>query len=361
MDDTAHLLTHLHRGGAWAYLWTNPGKRSLWAPTGQSSGAPVERSPLLIRVPAGRVNVYFGVHPATQIPWANSRGQPVPRDKVRAQVAYIAAINCAFAEFDAKDFVAADLQGGKDAIRAHLATLATPPSVVVDSGGGYHVYWLLDEPLILDNDVIRARAARFQREWVTCVRGDGSAKDLARMLRLPGTLNHKYQPPHPVSFVAADFDHIYRLADLEETARPDGIAEGKSNTSALSEANELEVSRTIRSDRLARARSDLARLALWRRDNYAAWLEVGMALAELGRDGLTLWDHWSRGSSKYRPGVCREKWATFRPRDGVTLSSLTYWARVDSLLPLPARLVQDPQHQQGNPDDHRQRASQPRR
>jgi hypothetical protein len=38
-----------------------------------------------------------------------------------------------------------------------------------------------------------------------------------------------------------------------------------------------------------------------------------MALTELGDDGLTIWDDWSRGSRKYRRGETREKWQSFQP------------------------------------------------
>lgn len=70
-------------------------------------------------------------------------------------------------------------------------------------------------------------------------------------------------------------------------------------------------------------------LAPHRRENYNEWLQVGMALSQLGEVGLTLWDSWSRDSDKYKPGDCARKWQTFKPDDGITLGSLYYWATVD--------------------------------
>ena len=83
-------------------------------------------------------------------------------------------------------------------------------------------------------------------------------------------------------------------------------------------------------DDVGKAAAALQRLASWRRDDYGAWLDVGMALSELGAPGLALWDSWSQGSAKYEPGACDAKWGTFTPGDGLTLGSLLHWAGEDS-------------------------------
>ena len=44
---------------------------------------------------------------------------------------------------------------------------------------------------------------------------------------------------------------------------------------------------------------------------YDDWLEIGMALTPLGRDGLNLWDRWSSDSDKYQEGLCDRKWRSF--------------------------------------------------
>ena len=60
---------------------------------------------------------------------------------------------------------------------------ALPRSVIIDSGGGYHCYWLLVESFVLDDDEARSRADRLQKAWVELVGGDNGARDLARVLR----------------------------------------------------------------------------------------------------------------------------------------------------------------------------------
>ena len=78
----------------------------------------------------------------------------------------------------------------------------------------------------------------------------------------------------------------------------------------------------------------LEKLALWRCDDYQAWSEVGMSLSNLGENGLSLWERWSKKSSKYEEGVCAEKWKTFTPGNGLSLGSLYYWALQDSPPPI---------------------------
>lgn len=48
------------------------------------------------------------------------------------------------------------------------------------------------------------------------------------------------------------------------------------------------------------------------------WIAIGMALHNFdpGDTGLDLWECWSRGSDKYKPGHCERNWRTFAAKDG---------------------------------------------
>ena len=92
----------------------------------------------------------------------------------------------------------ADLDAALDV----LADLPAP-SLLVHSGGGLQPGWLLDEPWIITDDN-RANAASLVDGWVRTIahhahrRGweiDDGVGDLARILRLAGTFNHKTDPP----------------------------------------------------------------------------------------------------------------------------------------------------------------------
>lgn len=204
---TSEFLTHLHRGGTHSYWWTAEGKRSTWWPTVAAPRPPV---------PPGKLNVYFGVHPTNGVPrhkyvTGARAGQEKPASETRAHIEDIAAINCLFSEFDAKDFES------KAACLSHIADLFPSPSVLVDSGGGYHAYWLFAEPHALSTDEIRAEARDIQSRWVAWAGGDRGAKDLARVLRVPGTRNYKdkYAPDYPlVTFVWQEMNATYSLSEL---------------------------------------------------------------------------------------------------------------------------------------------------
>ena len=87
------------------------------------------------------------------------------------------------------------------------------------------------------------------------------------------------------------------------------------------------------SDGAILAAAAVMRLSTERVENYEEWVEVGMALHELGDAGLTLWDTWSQRSKKYRRGDCQQKWTTFD--DGpLGVKDLLKWAEQDSGEPI---------------------------
>ena len=194
------FFAHLHRGGAYGYLHALPDRRSWWFPVDRPLGPPAECT----------ANWYFGVHPCSAIPPTNANGEKREPAFVRAQKAYIAAINCLYAEFDAKTY------GSKEAILEHIRGAVFPsPSVVVDSGGGIHGYWLLKEPWMLDTEDTRRAAEMVQRLWVqNVVGGDPAVHDLVRILRVPGTVNLKYNPPPQVAFLECDLGRVYTIQAL---------------------------------------------------------------------------------------------------------------------------------------------------
>lgn len=82
--------------------------------------------------------------------------------------------------------------------RAKLKRFPLPPSIIIMSGGGLHVYWLLREPIDLQAPGEAERAKSLLRRLALALGGDLSAAEPARILRVPGTLNHRYTPPRQV-------------------------------------------------------------------------------------------------------------------------------------------------------------------
>lgn len=226
MKPTLAFFQHLHRGSAYAYYHALPERRSYWYPTSRPLAPPEEVT----------TNWYISVHPSSAIPPANAHGEIKDPPYVRAQKRYIAAVNCLYGEFDAKTY------GSKEAIAEHIASAAWPaPSVIVDSGGGLHGYWLLREPWVLDSDDARLAAEIVQRAWVQQVVGaDESVHDLVRILRVPGTRNFKYDPPRPVQFISCDLDRLYSLPALTAHLPPVHEAEPQFKCEPRQRATSIE-------------------------------------------------------------------------------------------------------------------------
>lgn len=112
--------------------------------------------------------------------------------------------------------------GGKDAVeRVHVAwvDLDTPeaiaglssfepgPSMTVCSGSGLHAYWSLWPPVGPDEAEIA------NRRLVHRLDGDPRAVDAARILRPPGSFNHKTGSPVPVTVDSVRVD-IFTVEDV---------------------------------------------------------------------------------------------------------------------------------------------------
>ncbi|MDX2159888.1 MAG: DUF927 domain-containing protein [bacterium] len=79
----------------------------------------------------------------------------------------------------------------RQAVLTKLHTFDPPPSAIIDSGGGLHAYWLLSEPVMLD-ETSRKRTAGILRGLFTALGGDPQyVKSVASVMRLPGSINTK--------------------------------------------------------------------------------------------------------------------------------------------------------------------------
>ena len=178
-----------------------------------------------------------------------------------------------------------------DEVRRRIDEAALPaPSMIVNSGHGFHCYWLLDEPLI-DLDLW----SRHQQALIDELGSDPCIKDAARIMRLPGFLNVKGDPV-VCDIVDCDPARQYPLDEFPRSApRPSRTTRPNGKVSTRERENAIQY---------------LARLKVERADEYADWLSVGMVLHSVdpSHSMLTEWDRWSRSSSKWQDGICAEKW-----------------------------------------------------
>lgn len=97
--------------------------------------------------------------------------------------------------------------------------LPLDPTIIVHSGHGVHLYWLFREVWVFDSADDKKRATAILEGFQRYVRQRLGYKldathDLARVLRLPGTVNFK-DDPAPVRIIAEDGD-LFNIDDLEQ-------------------------------------------------------------------------------------------------------------------------------------------------
>ncbi len=94
------------------------------------------------------------------------------------------------------------------------------PSIIVNSGGGFHVYWLLREPVFFGKWKGEHKGEMDRVEG--CNRGimerlpSDNCWDATRILRIPGTFNLKKEKARPVELVKFDDSIRYGLDQLAE-------------------------------------------------------------------------------------------------------------------------------------------------
>jgi hypothetical protein len=154
------------------------------------AGAQDEAMHAALHAPANH-NVYFGV---------------CPRTNNGSTAQFVTRVNALWADLDFK--TGHDLQSRHQQVMA----LPTPPSFTVHTGGGLHCYWLLAEPIPAHKS---GPALALMRRIAAHLQADNVA-DLPRVMRVPFTLNHKYDPPKLAKIVGWHPDRIYTLAQLSD-------------------------------------------------------------------------------------------------------------------------------------------------
>jgi hypothetical protein len=129
-------------------------------------------------------------------------------------VGWIAGLH---ADIDYKDH---DL--APEEIQRRLNQTLLPASLVIETGGGLHCYWLFHEAEATTPETV-ARVETALRRLADHVGGDPQVAECARLMRVPGTVNYKREVPAAVRVLENRPAARYELADLEEwltEARP---------------------------------------------------------------------------------------------------------------------------------------------
>jgi hypothetical protein len=144
--------------------------------------------------------VYYGT--------TTSRRRPAAGHRRTEQDAYI--IPCLWSEFDLKSGDFADL----DTLIGHVRSFDFPPSFLIASGGGIHAIWWIAPVEITSSN--RAAIKETLRGLAIHLHADTAATDLARVLRLPGTINTKPERHGARCQIIDALECQYQLADFAD-------------------------------------------------------------------------------------------------------------------------------------------------
>lgn len=200
-------------GGADLCLWLKRGRKSMtiWKENSQegrrvAAGQAVEL--------ADKCDVYFGVCPVKDsAAIVKDRGE-----RARAKKEDIAAVPALWADIDlAGDGHKSEKNYAPDVSAWEPTFEALPPSYVIQSGHGLHCYWILNKPYLIENEKdregIETAVKGFQSSLSAAAGYDiDQTGDLARVLRVPCTINHK-GAALPVEILKKSGAR-YELADL---------------------------------------------------------------------------------------------------------------------------------------------------
>lgn len=172
-------------------------------------------------------HIYFGVAAQSldkALEIARQKKPMVDVSSVRGSSASAVAIPGLWVDLDIRSDAhsSAELPPDRPAALALLQAVPLPPSIIVDTGHGIHSYWLFKEPWFFESDADRSKAETLVRRLQQTIRieaqkhgwGVDSTADLARVLRLPGTLNHKGSPK-PVEVLHLEPDRRYDPDEFE--------------------------------------------------------------------------------------------------------------------------------------------------
>lgn len=98
-----------------------------------------------------------------------------------------------------------EIDNNSPEVEKRLIEYPFPPTMLIHSGGnGYHAYWMLKEPLLVDSDKTRFEVERTLSgmilDWGADSGGDKHTKDITRILRVPffRNIKEKYAPDYPL-------------------------------------------------------------------------------------------------------------------------------------------------------------------
>ena len=157
---------------------------------------------------AAGANVWAGIHPRCEV------GRSGDASVTRAVLLPV--------DLDGKDF-ADDWRTGKARawqVVQQLMGGPLEPTMVNDSGRGWHLFWVLAEPLDFSVPEELAAYTGLVARLARALGGDPSIKNPERVMRVPGTFNMKEHPPLPTRVLHFNPARRYNPSDFDTWLPP---------------------------------------------------------------------------------------------------------------------------------------------
>lgn len=186
--DTRDFLNEIYKGCSDGYLTLTmlPERKTLWFKVSE-----IEKTSLFAGKYGSKTNTFFGV----------GLRKKALKNGFRGSEKDILCVTTLYADIDIKGNAHAQtsLPSNVDEAIDFLHGLKVKPSIIVNSGNGIHGYWLLDKPFIIETEDDRKNILSIFKCFGRYVNSEAkkrnwkidSVYDLARILRVPGTINHK--------------------------------------------------------------------------------------------------------------------------------------------------------------------------
>jgi len=135
-----------------------------------------------------------------------------------------------------------DIDGRKDEEELERIKLKLDPSFILETKNGYHIYWLLDEPIYKDEideeewKISVKKWEELEQNIVTELKADPVVKDLTRILRVPQTYYWKKT------------GDLWKKEDTKEVFKIKGVYKNPANRYTLEEIEETFPAKELQLD-----------------------------------------------------------------------------------------------------------------
>ena len=199
------FLKNWRKGGPWVLTAIPPNGGN----TSTKTFAPAQETIMKSWIDAnqGKFNLYFTVNPIFH---------PMNKKPKKSDIRGLAGLHV-----DVDPRVGEDLQSERDRALKILRAFEPIPTVIIDSGGGYQGFWLLDEEELINASEKRLAELEAYNIKIEEILQADRCHNIDRIMRLPGTINtpnekkiKQGRTARTASIVDADWSRVYNLSNF---------------------------------------------------------------------------------------------------------------------------------------------------